>query len=92
MAVQFYFYIFQQQHNPERFMQVDIHKHTERGYEEFPDDTALNDFDDDDRKFVAVAIASNKTPLPPILNAADSDWKNHETALQQHEIRVQQLC
>lgn len=76
----------------ERCRQIPITPHPERGYEEFPDDPDLQDFDRSDRKFVAVAIASNEIPLPPIFNAADSDWKNDKTALQRHGIRVQQIC
>jgi hypothetical protein len=59
-------------------------------FAEFPDDINLKNFDIDDHKFVAVAIASGDNPS--IVNAVDSDWKNHKEALQSHGIKVIQLC
>ena len=46
--------------------------------------------DDDDRKFVAVAL-SFSTP-PPIVNATDSDWVRWIDALRNRGIEVIQLC
>ena len=46
--------------------------------------------DDDDRKFVAVAL-SFSTP-PPIVNATDSDWEGWIDALRERGIEVLQLC
>ncbi len=59
-------------------------------FEEFPRDAALADFDRSDRKFVAVALASGLHP--PILNAVDSDWRDHGAALQRHGVQVRFLC
>ncbi len=61
-----------------------------RGFAEFPDDGDLIDFDPDDRKFVAVALASGD--VPPILNATDTDWWIHRTALARNGVRVEFLC
>jgi hypothetical protein len=61
-----------------------------REFAEFPDDAELEAFDRDDKKFVAVALASGRTP--PILNATDTDWWIHRAALTRNGIRVKFLC
>lgn len=55
---------------------------------EFPTAPTLEKFDLSDRKFAAVASVAQA----PILNACDSDWKNHEPALAEAGIRVIFLC
>ena len=70
--------------------QVTITPHEQRGFEEFPDDPELARFDRDDRKFVAVALASGTSP--PIVNASDRDWWEHREALQVHGIEILFLC
>lgn len=69
---------------------VRITEHPERGFENFPDDPELDDFDQDDRKFVAVALASGTNP--EILNATDTDWWHYLEPLQQHGINIDFLC
>ncbi len=59
-------------------------------FEEFPDDPALAQFDRSDRKFVAVALAHPESP--PILNATDTDWWEHQEALTKNGIRIDFLC
>ena len=59
-------------------------------FAEFPKDPALAKFDDDDRKFVAVACAH--PDKPPILQAVDSKWLCFHAALQQHGVSVEELC
>ena len=59
-------------------------------YEHFPNDPALVKFDRDDRKFVAVAIASKKDCQ--VLNALDSDWGQFESELTRNGVKVEQLC
>ena len=59
-------------------------------FEEFPDDPALAAFDPSDRKFVAVANASQYNPN--ILNAVDSDWWNFNAQLESHGINIEILC
>lgn len=61
-----------------------------RGFAEFPDDADLMAFDQDDRKFVAVALAGGGNP--PILNATDTDWWIHRDALARNGVRVAFLC
>lgn len=61
-----------------------------RGFAEFPDDPALAGFDPDDRKFVAVALASLADP--PILNASDTDWWQFRDVLAGHGVQVVFLC
>ena len=59
-------------------------------FEEFPSDQALQKFDPDDRKFVAVA---HKHPQkPPILQAVDSKWLDFREALGEHEVKVEFIC
>ncbi len=61
-----------------------------RKYDEFPDQPELQAFDKSDQKFVAVALASRRNP--PILNAVDSDWWIHRTALTAAGVTVEFLC
>lgn len=69
---------------------VELTVHPDRRFTEFPDDPALEKFDWDDRVFVAVAAAG---PRPNrILNAVDSDYSDHQQALQQAGITVEELC
>ena len=59
-------------------------------YNEFPVHEDLNDFDNSDRKFVAV---SNAHPdKPAIFQAADSKWWGWKDALSQCGITVQFMC
>ena len=59
-------------------------------FEEFPNDPDLEDFDDDDRKFVAVACAHPDNP--PIWQAVDSKWRNFLDALQRNGVTVEYIC
>lgn len=65
-------------------------KHEVRGFVSFPEDTALENFDASDRKFVAVSGAHPDKPL--IAQAADSKWLDWAPALQRHGIAVSFLC
>ena len=69
---------------------VQVTPHEARGFEEFPDDPDLASFDRDDRKFVAVALASGSSPQ--VLNASDTDWWDYHEALQRHGVDVVFLC
>ena len=62
----------------------------ENEFKEFPDDPALNDFDPDDRKFIAVAYAHPESP--PILQAVDSQWWDFRDAFRQNGIIVEFIC
>ena len=90
MGDSFFKWLFFNQANPEHCRKVAVTPHTDHGFEEFPDDSALANFDRDDRKFVAVALASKTNP--PILNASDTDWWNHRNVLKRHGIKVSFLC
>ena len=63
---------------------------SENEFEEFPDDPALNDFDPDDRKFIAVARAHPESP--PILQAVDSGWWDFRDAFRRHGVTVAFIC
>ena len=78
--------------NPERCDLVSITPvdGLENAFEEFPDDPALNDFDPDDRKFIAVAVAHPEKP--PILQAVDSGWWDFRDAFRRHGIIVAFIC
>ena len=62
----------------------------EHAFEEFPDDPALEDFDLDDRKFIAVAIAHPERP--PILQAVDSQWWDFRDAFRRNRVTVAFIC
>lgn len=70
--------------------QVTLQEHDERGFESFPDDQELAEFDDSDRKFVAVSGAH--PGKPSIAQAADSKWLDWAPALKRHGIAVAFLC
>ena len=78
--------------NPKRCVRVPITpiENSETEFKEFPDDHALQKFDSDDRKFVAVAVAHCEKP--PILQAVDSQWLDFRDVLLQHGVRVQFIC
>ena len=65
-----------------------------RGFEEFPDDSTLNDFDPDDRKFIAVAIAYENVhqQKSPILQAVDSQWYGFREIFVQNGVIVEFIC
>ena len=62
----------------------------ENEFEEFPDDPALNDFDPDDRKFIAVAVAHSERL--PILQAVDSGWWDFRNAFQENGVMIEFIC
>lgn len=78
--------------NSQRCEQVSIqHDKVENRYSPFPgDDPDMANFDLSDRKFVAVALAHPEHP--PIYNATDTDWFDHQTPLAKHGVRVEFLC
>ena len=86
----FFVWLYNREWTSEYCRKVPVTPHLERGFEEFPDDPELGEFDPDDRKFVAVAIASGTTP--EILNASDTDWWDHREALRQNGVRITFLC
>lgn len=69
---------------------VNLQENAARGFESFPDDAELNDFDISDRKFVSVSAAHENHP--EILQACDSKWLKYEPCLKKHKIIVQFIC
>ena len=63
---------------------------SETDFQEFPTDLTLADFDLDDRKFIAVALAHAEKP--PILQAVDSAWWTYREALRQNGVTVEFIC
>jgi hypothetical protein len=86
----FFKWLWDNQCNLEHCWQLTVVPTESGSFEEFPDDPGLEGFDKSDRKFVAVAIASQERP--PILNASDTDWWEHREALRRHGIEVRFLC
>lgn len=87
----FFKWIWDNQGNPNHCRKVPITPDENGGREflEFPDDPELEMFDRSDRKFVAVAVASNSNPA--IINASDSDWHIFGDALNRY-VRLQFIC
>ena len=75
-----------------KFPDVDRVTITRNGdsYEEFPDHDGLIQFDNSDRKFIAVANAH--PAKPPVLQATDSKWWGWKDALKEVGITVRFLC
>lgn len=88
----FLVWVYDNQSNPEhtRVVPVTPLNGDPQAFAEFPDDAELVGFDQDDRKFVAVALASGNSPL--ILNATDTDWWVYREALVRNGVRVEFLC
>ena len=92
IGYQFYKWVEMNWTNPERCDLVEITPvdGLEINFEEFPDDPALEKFDSDDRKFIAVACAHPQKP--PILQAVDRKWRDFLDALHQNGVTVEYLC
>ena len=90
IAMEFLLWVFVQR-GSDRILDVSIHLDGtgEDSFVEFPDDLELTGFDHDDRKWVAVAIASGLHP--PIVSATDSDWRDFEVPLSRY-VRLEILC
>ena len=86
----FYRWVLQNNSNPQRCERYSITTDTKRdgNFLEFPSDARLNAFDPSDRKFVALAAVSSA----PIWEAVDSDYWDHQAALQENKIVVEFLC
>ena len=92
IGYQFYKWVEMNWTNPERCDLVEITPvdGLENEFEKFPDDSRLTDFDDDDRKFVAVACAHPDNP--PILQAVDRGWSDFLDTLRHYGATVEYLC
>ena len=82
--------------NPEICTMVHITSLSGNGadFEEFPDDSALSDFDPDDRKFIAVALVyeSIHQQKATLLQAADSQWYGFRETLVRNGLEVEFIC
>ena len=82
--------------NPEICKMVHITSLAGNGtdFEEFATDTALINFDPDDRKFIAVALAHKRDngQVPTILLAIDKGWLQFIAALANHGVSVDLIC
>jgi hypothetical protein len=85
----FFRYLSDNQFNPERVIRRKLQPHAERGYEEFPSDEGLSDFDPADRIYVSLASGRRAAK---IANCVDSDYKEKAVALGAAGIRVHELC
>lgn len=85
----FFKVLYERQYSTDNCEQVDINRDDDWGYEEFPHDEELKKFDPSDRKFVAVAVQSQNSPV--ILNAIDSDWRDDSEALAKY-VQIEELC
>lgn len=92
IGYQFYKWVEMNWTNPERCDRISITPvdGLEINFKEFPDDPALADFDDDDRKFIAVACAHPDSP--PILQAVDGKWRNFLDVLRDKGVMVEYIC
>jgi hypothetical protein len=84
----FFLHLHQTQADKRRVERVDIHPLQNGSYKEVP--TPLAQFDLDDHKFIATVIADGRRSK--IVNCADSDWKNAESALTACGIQLVELC
>ena len=62
----------------------------ETNFQEFPTDPALSDFDPDDRKFIAVALAHPEKPS--ILQAVDRAWWYYRETLHRNGVTIDFIC
>ena len=88
----FFRWLWNNQANPRhcRLIAITTLESDDADFEEFPKDAELVTFDRNDRKFVAVALASGIAPV--ILNATDTDWWIYRKALERNHVHVQFLC
>jgi len=85
-------WVWHNQANPAYCRQISITPTTpaKDDFDEFPRDHRLDAFDRDDRKFVAVALASAMNPI--IHNASDSDWWDYRATLEEYALTLSFLC
>jgi hypothetical protein len=87
----FFKWLWDNRANTDHCRLYDVTEDAERGFSEFPDDPELVGFHQDDRKFVAVALAAGDA-APRIINAVDRDWWEYRHILARHRVAVTFLC
>ena len=82
----FFKFLHDNQHSAKNVIHVSIQKtpDAEGGFANLPP----NDFDRDDRKFLAVAKAGDGR----VVNATDSDWSEHAAFIDSISVQVLELC
>lgn len=83
-------WLLQNKANKKYCEQVSLIKNDVKKWESFPDDTSLEDFDEEDKKFVAVSIVHPKKPK--ILQSADTRWLQWAPHLENNGVKVEFLC
>ncbi|MFH0809839.1 MAG: hypothetical protein V2A77_05155 [Pseudomonadota bacterium] len=86
---QFVKWVHDHQWNPSHCDRIAITKKGD-SYDEFPHHDGLSQFDNSDRKFIAVANAHQGKP--PVLQATDSKWWGWKDALEEMGITVRFVC
>jgi hypothetical protein len=85
----FFRFIMQNQGNRRRVRQINLPTQgATNDYVDFPSDPRLANFDRSDRVYAACA----RKAQVPVLNAVDSDWLDHRTALLENGITIVFLC
>jgi hypothetical protein len=87
---EFFLHLLRQQGNRQVVRIVDITPNGVRGFDEFPSDPALAQFDMADRKFVAVSLASGNQP--PIKHATDDGWHRFAVELAANGVIPECIC
>lgn len=72
----------------ERIERIELPKHADGSYVDFPTDPELHRFDASDRKFVAACRRSGAA----VMNATDSDWLHHRSALIRNKVEIDFVC
>lgn len=82
--------LWQTRHNPQvcRAVAITVHHEPPGSFLEVPEQ--LRDFDKDDQKFLAVALAEGGTP--PVFAALDREWWDRRTDLHAAGLDIQFLC
>ena len=86
----FYLWALRNRSNPRHCEQVALTVREDQEFTAFPRVPELAGFDPSDRKFVAAA--RSHPARPPVVNATDTDWYHHRTALTQHGVQIEFLC
>ena len=82
----FFIHVFRNHYNTDLIRRVPVTPIQDEniGFKELPKNT----FDPEDRKFLAVAVVAKAK----VLNAADSDWAEHEKLMAELGVDVEELC
>jgi hypothetical protein len=86
----FFKWLWDNQANEVVCRKVAITHDSHRVFAEFPDNPELSRFDRSDRKFVAVALASQESAVE--INASDTDWRDFLAPLRKCGVCVRFLC